>query len=129
MTDVMLADMGEIKLTDTAQLRRLFGTINSLLKDGYNHKQICEYLNSTGIEIPYPQYRAIMTRLRRENNVRQHNEPSIYLPVERGGNVSQRGMSEEKLFIGTGNDGGLVDNNHAPSHGLSWDPGSKVKWK
>ena len=48
------------KRTNTAELRRRFESINLLLADGFNHKQICEHLNSEGLDIPYPQYRAIM---------------------------------------------------------------------
>jgi len=55
-----------MKRSDTAELRRRFDDITKFLADGYNHKQICEHLNSEGLAIPYSNYRAIMTRLRRE---------------------------------------------------------------
>lgn len=52
------------KKSSTAELRLQFDNIEVLLKEGYNHKQICEQLNMQGLEISYSYYRVIMTRLR-----------------------------------------------------------------
>lgn len=66
MKDGTATDIGNARRSNTAELRRRFDDVTTLLNDGYNHKQICEHLNTQGLAIPYPQYRAIMTRLRRE---------------------------------------------------------------
>lgn len=56
------------KKSSTAELRLQFDNIGALVKEGYNHKQICEQLNTQGLEISYSYYRVIMTRLRAEKN-------------------------------------------------------------
>lgn len=66
MNEGAVGSIGTAKRSDTAELRKRFDAITDLLADGFNHKQICEHLNTQGLAIPYPQYRAIMTRLRRE---------------------------------------------------------------
>lgn len=129
MTDVMLADIGKMEISDTAKLRRIYGTLNSLLKDGYNHKKICEHLYSRGIEIPYPQYRAIMSRLRKENKVNKGKLSQVYSAVVHSENVKNGHVSTDTLVGGNANDGQLFNSESAPNNGLSWDPGSAVKWK
>lgn len=124
MNQIDVAAITAVKRSDTAELRRRFDAIMNFLNDGYNHKQICEHLNTEGIAIQYPQYRAIMTRLRREKSassskvgkpvhaVTQTSTPfklhraGVSIPVSSDDDV--RVMQEKKL---------------------SWNPGSEVKWK
>lgn len=57
MKEGTAVDIATAKRSDTAELRKRFGSINALLADGYNHKQICAHLNTQGLAIPCPQYR------------------------------------------------------------------------
>lgn len=113
-----------VRRTGTAELRRRFDEITRFLDEGYNHKQICEHLNQQGLAIPYPQYRAIMTRLRRERGVssnrsagsrRSASSPDVHAsrPVGVVSSVPpdrprEQSMQDTKIL---------------------WDPMSEVKWK
>lgn len=113
--------MANIKRTNTAELRRLFANINHLLEEGYNHKQICTQLNSQGMAIPYAQYRAIMSRLRRESAAglisctsSNHALPGVRQP-------SVQDIPEVGL-MNRGEDA----SDPAKEKKFSWDPGSKI---
>lgn len=113
-----------VKRSDTAELRRRYDVITKLLADGYNHKQICEHLNQEGLAIPYRNYRAIMTRLRREKSKGPsdvskpfkvgvaHSAPVARPPVEVAGTTSTD-----------------ADEADSPVKKFSWNPGSEVQWK
>lgn len=117
------------KRSDTAELRRRFDAIADLLAEGYNHKQICEHLNTQGLAIPYPQYRAIMTRLRRErattgNAASQAVMPSMPLNLKNATLVSNVPL--------LGSDGPRIPDPQRESDKqvkFSWDPSSEIKWK
>lgn len=117
-------DLATVKRTDTAELRRRYDDITHLLKEGYNHKQICEHLNKLGLRIPYAQYRVIMSRLRREKNVTanpalNHKLPMILPEVVGPTHSSVVGLAP------TQNPCGL----EAGEKKILWDPLSEVKWK
>lgn len=122
MSELTPLDMATVKRTNTAELRRLFASINHLLEEGYNHKQICTQLNSQGIAIPYAQYRAIMSRLRRESDAgvisttssAQASPETRRLPID---GIPETGLRNK--------DEGLSD--PAKEKKFSWDPGSKIK--
>jgi hypothetical protein len=113
-----------VKRTGTAELRRRFEDITRLLGEGYNHKQICEHLNGQGLAIPYPQYRAIMTRLRREKGAS-------------GNRASELPSSINSLAMGAPLQVSVVpliplekpQEKGTHETKISWDPMSKVKWK
>jgi len=113
-----------LKRSDTAELRRRFDVITKLLADGYNHKQICEHLNREGLAIPYRNYRAIMTRLRRERSKAPSDigQP-LKVDVTVGAPVSR---PDHKDAATTSPDADELD---APVKKFSWNPGSDVQWK
>ena len=113
-----------VRRTGTAELRRRFDDITRFLDEGYNHKQICEHLNQQGLAIPYPQYRAIMTRLRRERGVssnrfagsrRSASSPDVHAsrPVGVVSSVPPDRPPEQST----------------QDTKILWDPMSEVKWK
>ena len=124
MNEVAHTGIEQSKRTDTAELRRRFDRVNELLIDGYNHKQICEYLNSEGLGIPYPQYRAIMTRLRRERSQSMSPGKSTGLRAEITCSESKPSSPAPiKHVVVSAPDQGAGEKK------LSWNPGSEVKWK
>ena len=66
MNDGLHLEMAAVTRSSTATLRCLFDEIQKQVRLGYSHKEICAQLNSQGLEISYPYYRVIMTRLRSE---------------------------------------------------------------
>jgi len=113
-----------VRRTGTAELRRRFDEITRFFDEGYNHKQICEHLNQQGLAIPYPQYRAIMTRLRRERGVssnrsagsrRSASSPDVHAsrPVGVVSSVPPDRPREQST----------------QDTKILWDPMSEVKWK
>lgn len=113
-----------IKRTDTAELRRRYDEITSLLRDGYNHKQICEYLNEQGLAVPYPQYRAIMTRLRREKNSQGDLRSFSNREVMRVVDVTPAPINTDPAQSTEKPDGMEARKNR-----ILWNPMSEVKWK
>jgi hypothetical protein len=113
-----------VRRTGTAELRRRFDDITRFLGEGYNHKQICEHLNQQGLAIPYSQYRAIMTRLRRERGVSSNRSPG-----------SRRLASSPDVHASR--PAGVVSpvpldrpREHSTQETkILWDPMSEVKWK
>lgn len=118
------AGIESVKRSDTAELRRHFDAITGLLAEGYNHKQICEHLNTQGLAIPYPQYRAIMSRLRREN-VTSNVDDSQPIQSSRPVNVVTAPASIEV----SKNRPDEVSTSDTQGKKISWDPLSEVKWK
>jgi len=116
--------MDSVKRSDTAELRRRFDTITALLADGFNHKQICEHLNTQGLAIPYPQYRAIMTRLRREKTGTGTSVMPPAQPVQAANIIVRPSASESSL-----NKSDDASEQAEPEKKFSWNPGSEVKWK
>lgn len=113
-----------IKRTDTAELRRRYAEITSLLRDGYNHKQISGYLNEQGLAIPYPQYRAIMTRLRREKKSQGDLRSFSNREVMRLKDVTQAPINTDPVQSTEEPDGMETQKKR-----ISWNPMSEVKWK
>ncbi|MGK5049658.1 hypothetical protein ACQ4WP_27750 [Janthinobacterium sp. GB4P2] len=124
MTELTSAGMTNIKRTNTAELRRLFSSINLLLDEGYNHKQICAHLNSKGITIPYAQYRAIMTRLRRES------EASKMLLASRIQVTPEKKILESRTIQEARSLKTVEDlNKTGKEKKFTWNPGSEIeKW-
>lgn len=124
MTELTSAGMTNIKRTNTAELRRLFASINLLLDEGYNHKQICAHLNSKGITIPYAQYRAIMTRLRRESEAAKIlNAPMLQATPEK--------KIQESLTIPEARSLKTMEdlNDIGKDKKFTWNPGSEIdRW-
>lgn len=124
MKEGAAVEIATAKRSDTAELRKRFGSINALLVDGYNHKQICAHLNTQGLAIPYPQYRAIMSRLRREiekdAKLMPLVAPAIQSPLtahpQRTGEVTLVDAEKENSQV-------------QQEKKISWDPMSEVKWK
>lgn len=112
------------KRSDTAELRKRFGSINALLADGYNHKQICAHLNTQGLAIPYPQYRAIMSRLRRETEKDAKLMPAVVHSIQSAITVSRQRIGEVPL-VESAKENSQVEQEKK----ISWDPMSEVKWK
>ena len=112
------------KRSDTAELRKRFGSINALLADGYNHKQICAHLNTQGLAIPYPQYRAIMTRLRRETEKDAKLMPLANHSIQ-SAMTAPRQRNGEVPLVESAKENGQVQQDKK----ISWDPMSEVKWK
>lgn len=119
-----------MKKSDTAELRLRFDRILGLLAEGFNHKQICAYLNSEGLMIPYPQYRAIMARLRREKDptvfTKKAATQSASLTPEllAAPQSAQRHIARVSIPAET--------NQNEPASRdtpLVWNPNSEVKWK
>ena len=124
MTELTSAGMTNIKRTNTAELRRLFTNINLLLDEGYNHKQICAHLNSKGITIPYAQYRAIMTRLRRESEASKIVLASMH-QVTSEKKIVDRRTKQEARPLRTVEDLNEIDEEKK----FIWNPGSQIeKW-
>jgi hypothetical protein len=120
----MAAGLERIKRTDTAELRRRYDEITSLLRDGYNHKQICGYLNEQGLAIPYPQYRAIMTRLRGEKNSQADLRIFSNREVMRVMDVTPAPINTDPVQSTEKPDG-----IEAQKKRILWNPMSEVKWK
>lgn len=118
------AGIENVKRSDTAELRRRFDAITGLLAAGYNHKQICEHLNTQGLAIPYPQYRAIISRLRREK-APPNVEESERIQPSRLANVVPAPMLDD-VSTNRHDDVGVPD---TQSKKISWNPLSEVKWK
>lgn len=121
MTELTPAAMATVKRKNTAELRRLFSSITHLLRDGYNHKQICTQLNSQGIDIPYAQYRAIMSRLRRERDAGMVSSISSSQAVPEAQRLPIEDIPEANLI---NKDEKLGD--PAKEKKFSWDPGSRI---
>jgi hypothetical protein len=117
-------EIATAKRSDTAELRKRFVSINALLADGYNHKQICAHLNTQGLAIPYPQYRAIMTRLRRETAKDSKLIPLVVYPIQSALTTSPQRTGEVQLV-----DAAKEYNQAQQEKRISWDPMSEVKWK
>lgn len=112
-----------VKRSDTAELRIRFDAITKFLAEGYNHKQICEHLNKEGLAIPYRNYRAIMTRLRRERS----NKAGVAQPLKVDVPISAPASRPQLDAAGpTSTDADELD---APVKKFSWNPGSEVQWK
>jgi hypothetical protein len=112
------------KRSDTAELRKRFGSINAFLADGYNHKQICAHLNTQGLAIPYPQYRAIMTRLRRETEKDAKLMPAVVHSIQSAMTALRQRTSEVPL-VESAKENSQVKQDKK----ILWDPMSEVKWK
>lgn len=119
-----------MKKSDTAELRLRFDRILGLLAEGFNHKQICAYLNSEGLMIPYPQYRAIMARLRREK------DPTVFAKKTATQSVSLNSAlfaapQPAQHHIGRVSISAEINQNEPASRDtpLVWNPNSEVKWK
>ena len=124
VTELTSAGMTNIKRTNTAELRRLFTSINLLLDEGYNHKQICAQLNSKGITIPYAQYRAIMTRLRRESEAAKILNTTML-------QVTPEKKIQESLTIPKARSLKTVEDSNeiGKEKKFTWNPGSEIeKW-
>lgn len=132
VTEGALAGIETTKRSNTAELRKLFDVITGFLADGYNHKQICEHLNTQGLAIPYPQYRAIMTRLRRERSQSDKERAPPNRPVIPAQATRQVGplrvtvMPASQVPPDNTSESGQQ---HAQDKKISWDPMSEVKWK
>lgn len=113
-----------VKRTHTAELRRRYDYISNLPDEGNNHKQTCEHLNKQGRPIPYAQYRAIMTRLRREKSVSSNSALNTTRPI-----VSRKeatlGFSGVVPMTSTDKPKGQ----DAIEKKIIWNPMSKIKWK
>jgi hypothetical protein len=119
-----------VKRSDTAELRKRFDEIGKLLADGYNHKQICEALNKQGLAIKYPQYRAIMTRLRREKAgpAGEATQPAKALaPASTG--IQQAPNSSPLIPLVHSETEPQPSGKQTSEKSLLWDPRSEVKWK
>lgn len=124
MNEGAVGSIGTAKRSDTAELRKRFDAITDLLADGFNHKQICEHLNTQGLAIPYPQYRAIMTRLRREKaqpgkTGTQPTELVSPLTVTVRPALSQAPPKNASEPVPQ----------HQQDRKISWDPMSEANWK
>lgn len=124
MNEGEVGGLETVKRTGTAELRRRFDDITRFLGEGYNHKQICEHLNEQGLAIPYPQYRAIMTRLRREKGASGNRAPELPSSISSPGMDAPPQASVVPLIsLGKPQEKGTHETK------ISWDPMSEVKWK
>ena len=124
MEQGLAADITTAKRSDTAELRKRFEAINAMLADGYNHKQICEHLNTQGIAVPYPQYRAIMSRLRRETEKDAKLNPGSHRSIQHVMIAPRQNIGEVPL-VQSANHNSHVQRDKK----ILWDPMSEVKWK
>jgi hypothetical protein len=113
----------DMKRTTTAELRLRFDSSAAYLSAGFNHKEICKRLNSEGLEIPYPQFRATMSRLRKErqsdssSQVKSPVQPESFKPA-----LPLRPPPEENIKPDH------IQPSLAPERSLTWDPSAPVKW-
>ena len=114
----------DVRKSGTAELRLRFDVITSLLAEGFNHKQICEHLNRQGLEIPYPQYRAIMTRLRRE---REHAVPAR--PAALPPQIALAGNAQGNRPTGSIFRAPEFPASQPKEKPLTFDPGAPAVWK
>lgn len=124
MSERTLTGIESVKKSSTAELRSLFEDIELLLKKGYNHKQICEQLNTQGLAISYPYYRVIMTRLRSERKVATTIQTKNSQPDRSAAKASPLIQSNSVAVHLNETEAGSGEEKK-----LSWNPGSEVKWK
>ena len=114
----------DVKKSSTAELRLRFDAITSFLAEGFNHKQICEHLNRQGLEIPYPQYRAIMTRLRREREPAALGQPGPFPPQTTPADNPQNGRLAGSTFRAP-----EFPSGEPKKKPLTYDLDAPVRWK
>lgn len=112
-----------VQKSNTAELRDRFESINQLVAQGYNHKKVCEYLNTQGTAISYSYYRVIMTRPRSERATLSPKGADITI-MARQPDALRPIAVDPRATIEIEHRGRLDS-----SRQLTWNAGADVKWK